>query len=206
MDLQSFASTLVTPFNLDYVFHVHDMWANDTLGLSMESPNCVNHVESTNVVDPSIDLDAIVEPDPTLFVSFHNLFVVLVVEDFDAFGDSDSFHPDFEKVILLLHFEGIPPLLHFDVFFKFQFMDIDEDKLLNVNNGDQQLSEQPKMWAKNAFDEGQNFWGFHIKKSITNLSKDLDFFFHLHFLLLVGSFFLLFLLIVDVVDLHFFSL
>jgi hypothetical protein len=66
MDLQSFASTLVTPFNLDYVFHVHDMWADDTLGLSMESPNCVNHVESTNVVDPSINLDAIVEPDPTL--------------------------------------------------------------------------------------------------------------------------------------------
>ncbi len=49
-------------------------------------------------------------------VSFHNLFVVLVVEDFDVLGHSDSFHPDFEKVILLLHLEGIPPLLHFDVF------------------------------------------------------------------------------------------
>jgi hypothetical protein len=41
---------------------------------------------------------------------------VLVVEDFDVLGHSDSFHPDFEKVILLLHLEGIPPLLHFDVF------------------------------------------------------------------------------------------
>jgi hypothetical protein len=85
-------------------------------------------------------------------------------------------------------------------------MDIDEDKLSNVNNGDRQLSKQLKMWARNAFDEGRKFWGFHIKKSIANLSEDLDFFFHLHFLFLVGSLFLLFLLIVDVVDLHFFSL
>jgi hypothetical protein len=74
MNLQSFASTLVTLSNLDYVVHVHDMWADDTFGLSMESPNFVNHIESANVVDPFIDLDAIVEPKPTLFISFHNLF------------------------------------------------------------------------------------------------------------------------------------
>jgi hypothetical protein len=54
---------------------------------------------------------------------------LLIVEDFDAFGHSNSFHPNFEKVILLLHSKGIPHLLHVDVFLKSQFMDIGEDKL-----------------------------------------------------------------------------
>jgi hypothetical protein len=28
------------------------------------------------------------------------------------------------------------------------------------------------MWAKNAFDEWREFWGFNTKKSITNLAED----------------------------------
>ncbi len=35
--------------------------------------------------------------------------------------------------------------------------------------GREDINKYDKLWAKNAFDKGKRFWGFDIKKIITNL-------------------------------------
>jgi hypothetical protein len=53
-------------------------------------------------------------------------------------------------------------------------MDIDENELQIVNKGNQRLNKHSEIWARNAFDAWHEFRGFDIKKSIANLSKDLN--------------------------------
>jgi hypothetical protein len=55
---------------------------------------------------------------------------------------------------------------------KSHFLDLNEKEVENVNKGSQRISNDVKLWVKNAFDEWNFFCNLDTTRSIVDLSKD----------------------------------
>jgi hypothetical protein len=112
-----------------------------------------------------------------LFANFYNLEVCLDVDDFEvptSINGSCDWSPCSQFDVAITNCNAPPTFdcqsLVDEVCPKYQFLDVDERELENVDKGGCRASKHVELWAKNAFDGWRKFHGCDTEKSITNLS------------------------------------
>jgi hypothetical protein len=151
------------------------MWVNVVFGVCLQPPNVIDDLQSLD--------SCVVDVDFGLFPSLYNCSIFLCVKFFDVSSDLSSTSclvvlVDIDEVLIKPKSKvvdadnDIISSYANDTCPKCQFLNIDEKKLQNVNKGGHRTSKHVKMWAKNAFDEWWEFWGFDTKNFIIDLAKD----------------------------------